>query len=409
MNFEELLRQRNHSGHRLVRLPIGTYVQNRIDVDKAKLENISFAVGLRTEMAANLRLNHPGQLHFAADGGDATTPDVLQMERGNYVSLDRLLADNPAFVSQPGFIEDIVAQLFDVLSYLHAQGIWHVCFAPSTIFVHKGGHELKLLNHGSFYLGVSNQSGLYEGFSDYVAPEVLSHGAIDERCDIYGAGRLIEFLFSQAPMPFEYKRVVQRAIRQAPEDRYQTVLEMRRALNLLRNVRKSALRASVALLFAIIFAVLYFELMPQTRPVTFVRPAPDSNTAAQKGEMLDQGFDSATELGTAPIDTLGLMTAEQIDRQREYEAKTEAIFRKRFTAEADRILSKIYNKELMGANERKFMAASSQVTEELARVQMELAAQASLSEERSQMIATEIVERLSNEKKKTLNFNNIQK
>lgn len=425
MNFEELLDARESASLRKTRIPIGMFgkirveegqktdddrpsptYMNTVEIDARLNENIAFCNGLRAECEHNGSLTHPGQLHLVMGKVRGDQPPVLQVEQGTYLPLDRLLADNPAIVAQPGFIDGLVRELLDVLDYLHKQNIWHVCFAPSTIFVRKGDHRLKLLSHGSFYLNMNDQKELYDGFADYVAPEVLAHGTIDERCDIYGAGRLIEYLFSATDIPVEYKRVVKKATKDKPEDRYQTPADMFSAIGFIRKVRHTMLMGAMALMAALLLVGLYFEFMPQTKPVEFVKPASD---AGQVEDMLDKGFNPETELGTAPIDTIGQLTAEQMAQQREYEAKMEEIFRKRFTKEADRILSKIYNKDFMGANERKFMAASTEVTEELASVQMELAGETHLSDERSQMIATEIVEKLSNEKKAGLNFNGIQK
>ena len=73
--------------------------------------------------------------------------------------------------------------------------------------------------------------------------------------------------------------------------------------------------------------------------------------------------------------------------------------------EADRILSKIYNKEYMSNSEKKFMAESESTIDELMKTQSEIGADAGLTPERSQLIATEIIERITNQKKQQLNTN----
>ena len=76
--------------------------------------------------------------------------------------------------------------------------------------------------------------------------------------------------------------------------------------------------------------------------------------------------------------------------------------RKRYEAEADRILSKIYNTSYMSASEKQFMAASQETLKELMELQQTLGNESSLTPERSQLIASQIIERVTNEKKKAL-------
>lgn len=63
----------------------------------------------------------------------------------------------------------------------------------------------------------------------------------------------------------------------------------------------------------------------------------------------------------------------------------------------------------MNSSEKKFKSESSAVMEELAKKQIELGGQAGLNDTKSQRIATEIIERLSNQKKAKLEQHGIQK
>ena len=99
------------------------------------------------------------------------------------------------------------------------------------------------------------------------------------------------------------------------------------------------------------------------------------------------------------------MTEEDIEAQRVYKAKAEEIFRKNYEKEADRILSKIYNKDYMNSTEKQFAAQSQSTIEELMKVQQKMGQEASLTPERAQLIASEIIERITNDKKKQLKNN----
>ena len=89
-------------------------------------------------------------------------------------------------------------------------------------------------------------------------------------------------------------------------------------------------------------------------------------------------------------------------KMREYQAKAEAIFRKQFTRAADQILSRVYNNEKMNMSEKEFMVRSKAMTEELAKKEQELAKSADLGNERSQRIASEIIDQLTTKKMKEL-------
>ena len=89
-------------------------------------------------------------------------------------------------------------------------------------------------------------------------------------------------------------------------------------------------------------------------------------------------------------------------RMREYQAKAEQIFRKQFTKAAEQILSKVYNRDKMNLSENEFMVRSRAMTEELAKKELELAKEANLTGGRSQQIASEIVDQITNRKMKEL-------
>jgi hypothetical protein len=123
---------------------------------------------------------------------------------------------------------------------------------------------------------------------------------------------------------------------------------------------------------------------------------------------LDDGFDP-TELGvTSSGDSLVRDESADFDEatERDYQAKAEEIFRKNYTKEAERILSKIYNKDYMSNAEKKFMAESESTIDELMKTQAKMGEDAGLTPERAQLIATEIIDRITEQKKKEMGGTN---
>ena len=70
----------------------------------------------------------------------------------------------------------------------------------------------------------------------------------------------------------------------------------------------------------------------------------------------------------------------------------------RITKAADIIISRVYNTESMNGEQKVFAAKSKQMTEDLAKKQLELASQTNLSSDRTQAIAAEIIENITRKK-----------
>jgi len=153
----------------------------------------------------------------------------------------------------------------------------------------------------------------------------------------------------------------------------------------------------------------YFYLLPSPDDIEYVKPVEEPIP----DDMLDEDGDLLFGIG-ADADSAAI--AEAVSKQakindsvsvddrklREYQAKAEAIFRKQFSRAADQILSRVYNNEKMNMSEKEFMVRSKAMTEELAKKEQELAKQADLGNERSQRIASEIIDQLTTKKMKEL-------
>ena len=245
MNYEELLATKNQGKMNVAKLPIGEYYRAQVDgkyrglvdIREEMLQNIVFTKALATECEQNKLLLNPHQLHFevAEENQDIRQ---LRVELGTYLSMKQLLDDQPAVVAEKGFIDQTLEALVNITTYLHQQGVQHICYSPNNVLVRKGDNRVMLLSHGSYYLGISDQAAFYGVDASYVAPEVLEHGTIDDRCDVYGIGKLMEVLFERAEMPLEYKMAIKKAVSEKPEDRFATPEDMLKMVQNRRNTKK---------------------------------------------------------------------------------------------------------------------------------------------------------------------------
>lgn len=407
MNYEELLAARNEGKAQKNSLPIGYYYREQtdgkwrgvVDVRETLRQNLVFSKALEAECEQNMVLNHPHQLHFTLvkEHGEVKR---LELALGHFLTFEQLLKDNPAVIAGKDFLDNVLKDLVDITTYLHQQGIRHLCYSPRTVFVRKGDHAVMLLSHGSFYQHLENQQSFYGEEAQYVAPEVLEGGIVDERSDVYSMGRFLQSLMEQSDLPFEYRSAVKKAVSELPEDRYDTPVDLQKAIMQRRSTIRSAVTTLLALVAALICVGIYFEMVPETNPVEFVKPAPREPI----DDLLDDGI-TPEELGLGGSSGDTSQEDAQPDR-RDYDAKAEEIFRKKYEKEADRILSKIYNKDYMSNSEKKFMSESESTIDELMRVQDELTAEAGLSPERARLIASQIIERITDQKKKALGGTN---
>jgi hypothetical protein len=405
MNYEEMLAAKNDGKLNKTLLPIGEYYRVQIDgkyraVIRVRPElnsSIAFSGALKTECERNKTLVNRYQLHYTPVINENGEVEQLDVEAGVFLSMEQLLNENPAVVAEKGFIDNTLQALVDITTYLHSQGIRHICYSPKTVMVRKGDHAVMLLSHGSFYLAMDDQRGFYGDDVAFVAPEVLEHGTVDDRCDVYSIGKFMEAIFQHAGMSIEYRNALKKATSEKPEDRYETPQALLKAVQARRSMMRSIMMLVAAVIAGLVIFEIYLEMVPETTQVEYVKPAPRQAT----DDLLDDGF-KPEDLGVVSADSI---SEEDQEAQRVYRAKAEAIFRKNYEKEADRILSKIYNKDYMNATEKQFAAQSQSTIEELMKVQQKMGQEASLTPERAQLIASEIIERITNDKKKQLKNN----
>ena len=413
MNFEELLETRDVRKTTKVRLPYGYFYKrliegkysNFVEFHDEVADHVAFSNCVRTEAADMEKIGNKHQLHFVPNEGDGGVY-AIAVEVGNFITFDQLLNENPAVIARESFAADTLRDLVEITELLNDKGIYHVCFAPCNVLARKNDSTVRLLCHGSFYAKL-DQETLYDGLEDYVAPEVLAGGEISARADVYSLAKFVGWLYHSAGLPLEWRHVIARATAEDPARRYSSVKEFYNALINYKNMRRTAL-VGFAIAIALAIVGCYFYMLPQPEQVEYVKaveePIPD--------DMLDEenllyglgaDADSAT-IANIVAKQMRMKDSLSIDEKemKAYQAKAEQIFRKQFTKEADRILSKVYNSKQMNLNEKDFMARSRSMTEELAKAEEKLAKEANLGNEKSQRIASEIIDQLTTKKMEAL-------
>ena len=158
---------------------------------------------------------------------------------------------------------DLMMQVCDGLQNAHRTGVIHRDLKPSNMFVQRGG-VLKILDFGVARLTASNltASGFLVGTPEYMAPEQPQGRMVDARSDVYSAAsvfyfmltgrspfgsrdlmRMLDAILNETPRPLTedeapepLRRVLNKALSKAPEQRFQHCGEMLEELGRARRV-----------------------------------------------------------------------------------------------------------------------------------------------------------------------------
>lgn len=170
------------------------------------------------------------------DFGEIDHLCYLVMEFVDGVNLRDLLREGKL---APELALSIISPLCDALEYAHEKGIIHRDIKPENLLLDKFG-RVKIADFG--IASLAGRSKERSGTPPYMAPE-LESGVVDRRSDIYALGVVFyELLTGERPengvlqssraqhMDEKMHELVTRAMKNEPDDRYQTALEFKKHL-----------------------------------------------------------------------------------------------------------------------------------------------------------------------------------
>jgi len=217
---------------------------------------------LKGELAAAARVVHPGivRAREIRANGDV----LIEMPWVEGVTLTAWARDRQERAETGSPIEVFIA-VCDALEAAHGAGVVHRDLKPSNILVDRGGNpfvlDFGLAKATAETAGTSSHATMthqFVGTPAYAAPEQVSGGpeAVDERSDIYSLGvmlyevmagaspypddlslgGLLHFIERGVPrrprsvsraVPRDVEAVILKAMARAPQDRYQSITELR--------------------------------------------------------------------------------------------------------------------------------------------------------------------------------------
>lgn len=146
-------------------------------------------------------------------------------------SLERLMQTTRSDISD---IIHYTVELCEILYRLHNMQppIIHRDIKPSNIIITEYNHVVLLdFNAAKYYTENSDKDTVLLGTKGYAAPEQYGFGSSSPRTDIYAIGILLKELTATLPeVPQRLTDIIERCIEINPSDRYETVLELKAAL-----------------------------------------------------------------------------------------------------------------------------------------------------------------------------------
>lgn len=98
-----------------------------------------------------------------------------------------------------GQMVHILTQVADALAGLHSRGLIHADLKPENIVVEPSGKPT-IIDFG-FSCAAGSRATSIRGTREYIAPEQLDMGYLNEKTDIYNLGATMYFLFGGRPVP----------------------------------------------------------------------------------------------------------------------------------------------------------------------------------------------------------------
>lgn len=403
MNYEEILEARQGEYPRGVNTPIGSLARRQIDgqwhyelrLDSQLTEDPAFMGALEKDEEATRYINRPEQAKFSIER-DSAGPYALLLPKGNFTTLEQYISEQPMALARKGYVEDTLQRMATLSETVAKKGLHLVSMHPSLLLVRRKEGEVVAMIHGSLYMGLGETTDkVFGNIKESIAPEVLDGGEPNDVSDTYALAWLAQWLYQSAEAPIGAKKVLKQGLNAQPGKRPATPQAFIEKIGRRNGAAKQGLLLLAATIIAAFIIGIYFEMVPETEVVEFVKPNPVDTMA---WVLEDTIFVPDDNLKPGQDTMAALMTPQERAMMKRYEKKAEEIFRKRYAKAAEPILGSIYSSKSMSSDQERFAATSLAGAQQLDQLEKELASEVGITDVRGQKLASEIIQEISKKK-----------
>ena len=170
-------------------------------------------------------------------------------------TLNKFIISHPDYFNSRSNLDKFFNQLLSALKCLHENHVIYSDLKPDNIMITQINNDVKLIDLGfCFTDSYRNTEGTTREFS---APEHINKGKLDVTTDIYGIGKIIEYIGknSTSNIPGIYAKIMLRCLKERQQDRIQNTDEIIKLIN----KRKHTVRRTLVAIVAIVILFIGFK------------------------------------------------------------------------------------------------------------------------------------------------------
>lgn len=193
---------------------------------KIYADNPLYLSAFQKEFEIGYTLDHPNIVRYIIKGEDENSLYILTDFVDGF-TLTEFIKLNPNYFNVPKHLDKFITQLLSALKYLHERQILHLDLKPDNIIITGVNNDVKLVDFGFSYTDCF--SSLAIGKTElYAAPEQLNKEGIDQRTDVYGLGKILEYIFyeSDSKISKTHRRLINRCLLESKERRFNDINEI---------------------------------------------------------------------------------------------------------------------------------------------------------------------------------------
>ena len=176
---------------------------------------------LKKDFDIGFSLTHSGICQYYAMINHPDKGNCIVMEWIDGFTLEELISSRS--IDKP-LARKIILEICDALEYMHSKQVIHRDLKPENILVTHNGKNVKIIDFGLSDTDSYSRFKAPAGTRMYASPEQKTGGLIDNRCDLWALGMIIN------EMTGKYAHVAGKCLRRDMEKRYRTASEVRNAV-----------------------------------------------------------------------------------------------------------------------------------------------------------------------------------